>query len=83
MLEYEALKHLFQFLRVLENNKKHWSDNFSWTMLEFMHQEVMKATKATMGVVQYVVLNCEEMSIVDNHYWLWCRIGQGFQFSFL
>jgi hypothetical protein len=29
MLEYEALKHLFQFLQMLENNNKHWNDNFN------------------------------------------------------
>jgi hypothetical protein len=66
MLEYEALKQLFQFLQMLKNNKKHWNDNFNRTMVEFMHQEVMKTIKATMGVVRYGVLNCDEMSTIDN-----------------
>jgi hypothetical protein len=39
-------------------------------MAEFMHQEVLKVTKATMGVVHYVALSCDEVSIVDNQFWL-------------
>jgi len=39
-------------------------------MVEFMHQEVMKATKAIVGVVQYVVLNCDEVFTIDNQSWL-------------
>jgi len=35
-------------------------------MAEFMHQEVMKAIKAIVEVVQYVVLNCDEVSTIDN-----------------
>jgi len=35
-----------------------------------MDQNVMEATKATMGVVWYVVLSCDEVFIVDNQYWL-------------
>jgi hypothetical protein len=30
----------------------------------------MEATKATMGVVWYVVLSCDEVFIVDNQFWL-------------
>ncbi len=62
MLEYEALKPLIKFLQVSKNNKKHWSDNSSWTMVEFMHQDVLKVTRAT----YYVAFNCDEVSIVDN-----------------
>ncbi len=69
MLEYETSKPLFKFLQVLKNNKKHWSDNSSWTMVEFMHQEVWKVTRAT----HYVAFNCDEVSIVDNQSWLSMR----------
>jgi hypothetical protein len=30
-------------------------------MVEFMHQEVIRATRAIMGVVQYVALNYDEV----------------------
>ncbi len=39
-------------------------------MVEFMHYEVMRATKAIMGVVQYVALNCDEVFTIDNQSWL-------------
>jgi len=31
-----------------------------------MHQEVMKVTRVVMGAAWYVVINCDEMSTVDN-----------------
>ncbi len=39
-------------------------------MEEFMHQEVMRTTKVVVGVVQYVVINCDEVFTIDNQYWL-------------
>jgi hypothetical protein len=37
MQEYEAIRPLYVFLAMPENSKKHWSDNSSWAMEEFMH----------------------------------------------
>ncbi len=70
MLEYEALKPLFKFLQVQKTNNKHWSDNFGWTMAEFMHQEVLRVTRAIVGITHYVVLSSDEVFIVDNQSWL-------------
>jgi hypothetical protein len=42
---------LFEVVIVLENNKKNWSDNSNKTMVEFMHQKVMKAIKVVVGVI--------------------------------
>ncbi len=39
-------------------------------MVEFVHQEVMRATKTIVGVVRYVALSCDEMFIIDNQSWL-------------
>ncbi len=36
-----------------------------------MHQEVLKVTRATMGVVHYMALNYDEISIMDNQSWLY------------
>ncbi len=66
MLEYEALKPLFKFLQVPKNNKEHQNDNFGWTMVEFMYQEVSKVTKATMRVTCYVAFSYDKVSIMDN-----------------
>jgi len=52
-------------------------------MAKFMHQEVLKATRATMGVVHYMALDCDEVSTMNNqfglsiHYYVmqnWVRI---------
>jgi hypothetical protein len=51
MLKYEVVKSLFKFMQVPKNNKKHESDNSSWTMAKFMFQEVLKVTKAIVGIL--------------------------------
>jgi hypothetical protein len=70
MLEYESLRLLFEFLAMPKNNKKHWSDSFSWTMAEFMHQVVMKAIRAKVQAAHHVVLNCDKVPIIHNQSWL-------------
>jgi hypothetical protein len=61
MQEYEAIRPLSEFLAMPKYSKKHWNDSSSWTMVEFMHYEVMKATKVAMEVVCYVVLSCDDV----------------------
>jgi hypothetical protein len=39
-------------------------------MIEFMHQAVMKAIRIVVQVAHYIVLICNEVSIVDNQSWL-------------
>jgi len=79
MQKYEAIRPLYEFLAVSKNRKKHSrNDNFGLTTTEFMDQNVMEASKATMGAVQYVVLSCDEVFIVDNQSWLFvhCYVVQ-------
>jgi len=40
-------------------------------MEKFMHQKVLRITKATMGVARYVALNYDEVSTMDNQSWLY------------
>jgi hypothetical protein len=70
MLECESLRPLFEFLAVPKNNKKHWSDTFSWTMSKFMCQAVMKVIRVTIQASHYIVLHCDEVSIIHNQSWL-------------
>jgi hypothetical protein len=35
-------------------------------MAKFMHQAMMKATKAVVEVIHYLVLSCNEVSTIDN-----------------
>lgn len=37
MLEYETLRLLFEFLTILKNSKKHWTNNVGWQMAKSMH----------------------------------------------
>jgi hypothetical protein len=39
-------------------------------MAKFMHQEVLRATRVEVGVVHYVAISRDEVSIVDNQSWL-------------
>jgi hypothetical protein len=41
MLKHETMRPLFEFLVVPKIDKKHWNDNFRWTIVEFMHHEVL------------------------------------------
>jgi hypothetical protein len=40
-------------------------------MAEFMHQTVMKATRATIQAAHYVNLSCDEVSTIDNQSWFY------------
>jgi hypothetical protein len=61
---------LFEFLVVPKNNKKHWTDNFGYTMVEFMYQEVMREIRVAMEATHYVAFNYDEVFTVDNQSWL-------------
>jgi hypothetical protein len=39
-------------------------------MAKFVHQEVLRVTRATMGATHYVALNYDEVSTLDNQSWL-------------
>jgi hypothetical protein len=41
MLEYDAMGPMYEFLVMPKISKKQWSDNSKWTIVEFMHQEVL------------------------------------------
>ncbi len=39
-------------------------------MVEFMHQMVMKVTRAVIQAAQYISLSYDEVSTIDNQSWL-------------
>jgi hypothetical protein len=49
MLEYEVHKDLFEFLNFDENPKMHWTDSFSWAMVQHVHGTTLEATKSIVG----------------------------------
>ncbi len=70
MFEYECMRVLFKFLAIPRNNKKHLTNTFSWQMAEFMHQQLMVTTRATITTTWYVSINYDEVSTLDNQSWL-------------
>jgi hypothetical protein len=40
-------------------------------MAKFMHQKVLRVTRATMGGAHYMALNYDEISIMDKQSWLY------------
>jgi hypothetical protein len=50
---------------VQKTKKKHWSGNFEWTIVEFMHGEILWIIKATVGATFFVPFNCDEVSTLD------------------
>jgi hypothetical protein len=66
MLEYESMKVLFEFLAIPKNRRKHWIDTSSLQMVEFMHRQMMVITRAIVTTTQYVFINCDEVSTLDN-----------------
>jgi hypothetical protein len=63
MLEYEAMRPLSKVFAMLKTSKKHWSDNFEWTIVEFMHQKVLRTTRIAIGATCYIALSCDKVSI--------------------
>jgi hypothetical protein len=59
MLEYESLKHLFDFLKVKKKSKKHYTHAFGWVMGEHTHLQVLKTLKLAMMRAQYLSITCD------------------------
>jgi hypothetical protein len=70
MLEYEALKPLFQFLDLLKMLHKQWSDTIGWTVADCLHKEIEIAMKTTNQVVEYLSITCDEVTTIDTQSWI-------------
>jgi hypothetical protein len=70
MSEYESLEDLFSFLDVPNLPHMHWSESSGWIMAEFMFDVVKAEIKAEVSAAPYVVLTCDETTIVDNGSWM-------------
>jgi hypothetical protein len=70
MVEYEYLKPLFEFFKVIFFPKKHWTDVSRWVMWEHIHYQVLKALKATIVGVSFLLISCDDMTSINNQQWL-------------
>lgn len=67
MVGYETHKDLFDFLNLEKYPKMHWTNMFSWDMLQHMHEIILKATIFDVGATQYLSFTCDEISLIDNY----------------
>jgi hypothetical protein len=70
MLEYEALKPLFQFLDLLKIFHKQWSGTIGWKIVDCLHKQIEIAMKTTNQVVEYLSITCDEVTAIDTKSWI-------------
>jgi hypothetical protein len=70
MSQYESFEPLLSFLDVPNMPHIYWSDSSGWIMAEFMYDVVKEEIKAEVHTASYVVLTCDETTIVDNGSWM-------------
>jgi hypothetical protein len=60
LVNFEAMKLLFQFLKMKNTMCKHWNNNVRWDIIEGMDQIVLITTKVFIHAMMYLVVNCDE-----------------------
>jgi hypothetical protein len=70
MIDFERLRGLFKFLKVENCPRKHWSDSTGWTMVEVMHNVVLRATKVVVQKSPFISISCDEVTTIKNQSWL-------------
>jgi hypothetical protein len=66
MIEYELFMPLFEFLALPKNKKKTLKWQLQLDDGKIHALEVMKASKATTGAIQYVAFSCDEIFTFNN-----------------
>jgi len=83
MVAFESQLPLYDLLKVPNLPYSHWCDNCTWTIANYMYQEVTNAIKKLVQQACYIVVTMDEESIVNNGNWLslhcyvlenWCII---------
>ncbi len=67
---YENNRVIYSFINVLKNPKMHMLDSWRCIMVEFMFAYVIKAILVNVFVVNYVILICDKVNIMDNDNWI-------------
>ncbi len=66
MTNFESMKMLFDFLKVENMPHKHEHDSSSWEMVEMMHRIVMESMKIVIQKVEYIAINYDEITNINN-----------------
>lgn len=74
MVEYEALKPIYECLRVKNMPKKHWNGAYGWEIGKHIHLQVLKALKAVVRIAKYFSITYDEVTSIDNQQWLYVHI---------
>ncbi len=74
MTNFERLKWLFQVFKGGKLPPKHWSNSTSWTMVEAMHNIILRATQNVMQKSLFIFVNCDEVTTIDNQSWLFIHV---------
>jgi hypothetical protein len=45
MTKYKDLKSLYEFLKLKNTPKKHWSDSLGWEIEEYVHNQILATSK--------------------------------------
>ncbi len=54
MIDFESLKKLFEFLKLANAPKKHWTDSSEWGMARAMHNVVLKQMKMVLQQSKFI-----------------------------
>lgn len=66
MLEFDALKSLFNHLKVKHTPNKYWMDGNGWQIVEHMHKVVLNALNAKVEASQFLSISCNEVTNIDS-----------------
>jgi hypothetical protein len=64
---------LFASLKVPNNPNMHWSNSIGSTLVEFMYQQVQKATIQTIQFAQFLACSSDGVTTIDNGSWICVR----------
>ncbi len=64
MASHDDMPSLFHMLKVKS------IDSSNWSMAKVMHNVLLKATKATFVHANFIVVNVDEITTIDNTQWL-------------
>jgi len=69
LTNFEAMKLLFQFLKVKNIPRKHWNNNARLKFAQTMSQITLSTSKETIHATSFLV-SFYEVTIVDKQFWL-------------
>jgi hypothetical protein len=67
MVEYEALKFMFDYLKVENMPKKHWSDAYGWESGKYFHLQILEALKGVVIKTKYFSIVSDKVTSIDGY----------------